>query len=160
MSRRFRMAAALLAVAALPLASALANPAPGTVFVGAPANFGADQMHLQVAANGKTMTLVGSFAWSYGCREISNYGVADPQTFRRLKNSSITMFYAPTLTITGSTFSGTEELWRYGHRYGRFTITGRFTGARSASASFSMANPPRCGTFSERFTLRSPPQRA
>jgi hypothetical protein len=152
---RLRVASAVLAVAALPLSVALANPAPGAVFVGAPARFGADQMHLQVAATGKTMTLVGSFAWSYGCRKISNYGVADPQTFGHLHNSSILMFYPPTLLITGSSFSGSEELWSRGRRYGRFTITGTFTGARSARASFSMANPPRCGTFSERFTMRA-----
>jgi hypothetical protein len=155
MSRRFRMASALLALAALPVSAALANPAPGTVFVGAPASFGADQMHLQIAADGKTMTLVGSFAWSYGCRKISNYGVADPQTYVRLHNSSFLVFYPPTLVIRGSTFTGSEELKSHGRRYGMFTITGAFTGARRARASFSMANPPRCGTFTEHFTLHA-----
>lgn len=152
---RLRAASALLAVAALPLSVALANPAPGATFVGAPTGFGADQLHLRVSANGKAMTLVGSFAWSYGCRVVGNYGVADPQTFRRLHNSSTLMFYPPPVLISGSTFSGSEQLQSHGRRYGRFTLSGRFTGARSANASFSMTNPPRCGTFTERFTMRA-----
>lgn len=155
MSGRFRVAGAVLAVAALPVSAALAMPTPGEVFVGAPARFGEDQMHLQVASTGKTMTLVGSFAWSYGCRKISNYGVADPRTYVRLHNRSFLVFYPPTLIITKNTFTGSEELKSHGYRYGLFTISGSFTGPRSARASFSMSNLPHCGTFSERFTMRA-----
>lgn len=151
----FRAASALLALAALPVSAAIASPAPNALFVGAPAGFGTDQMHLRVSADGTSMTLVGSFAWSYGCRVLANYGVADGQTLGRLHPRGVVMFHAPTLLIDGTSFSGTEELTNRGRRYGRFTITGSFTGARSARASFSMANPPRCGTFTDHFTLRA-----
>ena len=152
---RLPAAGALLALAALPLSAALAKPAPGALFVGAPAGFGTDRMHLRVAPDGKAMALVGSFAWSYGCRVIGNYGVADPRTLKRLHGTPIAMFRAPTLLINGSSFSGSEELQRDGRRYGRLTVSGRFTGGRSARASFSMNNPPHCGRFTENFTLRA-----
>ena len=154
MPGRFRAATAVLALAALPVSVALAAAAPGTLLVGAPPGFGADRMHLRVTTNGKSMRLVGSFAWSYGCGVTHNYGVADAATLKRVPAGAIPMFPAPTVLIYGNRFSGGTELQRPGHRYGRLTISGRFTGARTARASFSFADPPRCGTFTSHvFTL-------
>jgi hypothetical protein len=156
-------AAALLALAtttSVPLAvaanAAVVHPKPGTVFAGAPRGFGSDRMHWLVSSNGKTMKLQGSFAWSYGCsRPLHNYGIADAATLRQSSHGAIPLFRAPTLAIRASSFSGSTELQKNGHKYGRFTIHGNFTSDRSAKASFSFAKPPHCGTLSFRFVLRS-----
>ena len=155
MGGRLRAASALLGVAALPLSVALASPAPGALFVGAPPGFGTDRMHLRVTSDGKAMRLVGMFAWSYGCRVIGNYGAADAATLTRHHSPTIALFPAPVILIHGTRFSGSDEFRSNGRTYGRFTISGSFTSARAASASFSFADPPRCGTFTEHFTLRA-----
>jgi hypothetical protein len=154
--------AALLAVAigcpplALATTSARLQPKPGTVLIGAPRGFGSDQMHWRVSSNGKTMLLAGSFAWSYGCRRpLHNYGIADAATLKQSSHGQIPLFLAPTVSIRGSRFSGSVELQKRGHRYGRFTIHGTFTSVRSATASFSFANPPRCGSLTFKFKLRA-----
>lgn len=153
-----RRAVALAAVAALPLSAAIASPAqprPGALFVGAPAHFGSDLMHLRVNRSGKSMALVGEFAWSYGCRVIANYGIADASTRQRLRQTPFPLFAPPKIQIHGTSFSGSAELARGARRYGHFTIHGQFTGAHSARASFSFADPPHCGTFTEHFTLHA-----
>ncbi len=160
MRARCRAAGTLLALAALPLSpaiadAAIAKPAPGALFVGAPARFGRDQLHLRVNATGTTMRLVGSFAWSYGCSVVSNYGIADARTLGHAQGNLVALFAAPTVLIHGNSFQGSAVFMRYGHRYGRFTISGTFTSAHTASASFSFADPPRCGTFTDPFTLRA-----
>jgi hypothetical protein len=81
--------------------------------------------------------------------------VADDRTLRHSHHSPIPLFRAPTVVIHGSRFSGSTELERRGHRYGRFTIRGRLTGQRTARAAWSMTDPPHCGAFTEYFTLRA-----
>ena len=154
--------AALLASAMVcaPLALAAARtgaqPKPGSVFIGAPHGFGNDEMHWRVTSNGKAMVLVGSFAWSYGCkRPLHNYGIADPATLRQSRHGPIPMFPATTVVIRGSSFKGSSELQKSGHRFGRFTIYGSFTGVHSAKASFSFADPPKCGALTFKFTLHA-----
>lgn len=153
MGGRLRAASALLAVAALPLAVAIAKPVPGAMFVGAPAHFGTDRMHLRVTSDGKAMHMVGLFAWSYGCHVIGNYGAADAQTLRHNHSAGVALFPAPVVAIHGNGFSGSDEFRSNGRSYGRFTIKGTFTSAHTARASFSFAHPPHCGTFTEHFTL-------
>jgi hypothetical protein len=140
-------------VAALPLAVAVAKPAPGAMFVGAPAHFGTDRMHLRVTSDGKEMHLVGLFAWSYGCHVIGNYGAADAQTLGHNHSAGVALFPAPVVAIHRNSFSGSDEFRSNGRSYGRFTIKGTFTNAHTARASFSFADPPHCGTFTEHFTM-------